>query len=168
MTTPTASIDGKATAEQGGLRFTLEPVPPAQVRGTLTATLVVHNPGAEERRLYTPPEPFRFPMHDVALWSADDKRQGGPDGHPHGIVIGEEHFLVVRPGGEVRLTGTVPLPPGVVAGRYLLTWTVKNDLTQWKGGAMTLDGPTRTLFGGGPIPGIWTGRVTVRVPVDLR
>lgn len=158
----------EATAEAEGLRFTLEPVVSAKAGARLTATLVVGNPGRDERRLYTPPEPFRFPLHDVALWSGDGKRQGGPEAHPHGIVIGEEHFLRIGPGAEVRIDGIVDLPSGAAAGRYQLTWTVENEITQWQGGVGTLDGPTKTLFGGGPIPGIWTGEVTVRVPVVVR
>lgn len=42
-----------------------------------------------------------------------------------------------------------------------VSYTYENTVTRWEGGIRTVDGPTQAVFGGGPIPHIWTGKLTV-------
>jgi hypothetical protein len=58
--------------------------------------------------------------------------------------------------------------PGTATGRLAgfesgsrvsVRWTYENSIQRWQGGQMTLDGPTKSLFDGGDIPYIWTGKL---------
>ena len=157
----------------GGLSLRLElPAGPYHIGDRLTARLHLRNDGATPLRVYMlGAEAFRAQQSDFQLFAADGRvldRQ--PDLRPHGVVVTEADFPEVGPGTTRIVEQTLELSPGVLdgqAGVLRLRWRYANSITAWKGGAQTLDGPTRSLFGGGPIPGIWRGQATVELGLPL-
>ena len=157
----------------GGLSLRLElPAGPYHAGDRLTARLHFRNDGPAPMRLYiVGGEAFRAQQSDFQLSAADGRvldRQ--PDPHPHGYVVTEADFPEVAPGATKLVEQTLDLSPGVLdgqAGALRLRWSYRNGVTVWKGGLQTLDGPTRNLFGGKPIPGIWSGQATVERTLPL-
>lgn len=139
-----------------------------------TARLRFRNLTAEPLRIYMPPEPFRATISTLFFTPREGRPLFEPEPRPHGVVIGEEDFPLLGPGQSREFTQTFTLDPfqpggpgtarrpGFEAGKSVeIRWIYKNRIRQWKGGAQTLDGPTKTLFGGGDIPHIWLGELTV-------
>jgi hypothetical protein len=157
----------------GGLSLRLElPAGPYHMGDRLAARLHFRNDGATPLRVYLiGGEAFRAQQSDFQLFAADGRvldRQ--PDLHPHGYVVTEADFPEIGPNTTTVVEQTLDLSPGVLdgqAGTLRLRWRYANSIAAWKGGAQTLDGPTRSLFGGGPIPGIWRGQATVELGLPL-
>jgi hypothetical protein len=168
-------------AQANGLEVQLE-LPKKPVSGVsggrpspAVATLRFRNASQQPLRFYLiDSEPFRSFQSRLAVFE-----QGGggfitmqPDPRPHGYVVTEKDFHLLGPGEEKTFTQSLyvaRVAPGGQSvrrlegfekgGAFRVRWTYENSVTQWKGGAMTLDGMTKALFGGGPIPHIWTGKV---------
>lgn len=160
------------SAPLDGLSIALELPPGRQPPGgALTATLHVKNVGAEPRRIYLlEPERFRSFQSRFAVRTADGTPvMATPGSPPHGYLPRESDFPLIGPGEERRFSQTLPLhdPALAAGGRVTVTWTYENAITAWQGGIQTLDGPTQPLFGGGPIPGIWVGELSVSAVLEL-
>jgi hypothetical protein len=141
------------------------------------------------RNVSTQPVRFYLPRGEAfrsgisALWfQAGEHRFVEPEPEPHGVVIEEEDFPLLDPGEERTFTQSFtldPIPPGPSTrtqrrpgfedGETVqVTWAYANDIVRWPAGQPTLDGPTQTLFGGGDIPFIWTGKLVVRADWRVR
>jgi hypothetical protein len=157
----------------GGLSVHLDVPPgPHRVGDTLELGLEFRNDGQDELRIYLIDTPvFRALQSDLAVLTADGKfLDSQPEPHPHGYVVSERDFPAISPGTTRRFTQPLRLAPdslGSTAGDLQVRWTYRNKISSWSGGVQTLDGPTKSLFGGGPIPGIWLGEIstTAALPV---
>jgi hypothetical protein len=154
------------SAVEGGLQIRLiapdrRPVP----RTTLEVGLAFRNAGPDPLRLYwLASAPFRAMQSVLHLTAQPGARflAVGPELRPHGYVVTEKDFVLLAPGEEWQTTQDLWLPASVEiqpSDTLVLGWSYQNDVTAWPGGIPTLDGPTHALFGGGPIPHIWTGRL---------
>lgn len=124
-------------------------------------------------RLYLPPDPFRFNISSVVFAPEGAPPLLVPEPRPHGYMITEKDFLLLAPREERVVTQSfsidpmVPGPgtrtarrPGFEEGRRVpVRWTYENRITSWPGGVATFDGVTKPLFGGGPVPHLWTGEI---------
>jgi hypothetical protein len=145
------------------------PTGPAAPGSELTITLMFRNTGAEPRRIYlVNSEPFRAMQSTFFLGLPTP---GGlsmqPEPRPHGIVVTEADFHELAPGESRSFTQTLRLPADLAPGTISVRWQYSNQVDRWEGGVQTLDGPTKELFGGGPIPGIWVGKLEVRFDVAV-
>lgn len=87
---------------------------------------------------------------------------------PHGYVVTESDFPLIPPKGESWFDHSLGYDRAQIKGfeaQTGLIWTYSNEVEQWAGGVQTMDGPTQALFGGGKIPFIWKGQVTVTQPL---
>ena len=140
-----------------------------------TVALRFRNTSNAPIRIYLPrSEPFRAGLSTI-FFSAGGAQFSEPEPRPHGYAITEIDFPLLAPGEEqvfeqtFTLDPMVPGPgtktarrPGFESGvSAKVRWVYENKLVRWPGGAKTLDGPSNTLFGGGDIPHIWTGTLTV-------
>lgn len=143
-----------------------------------TARLHFRNLSREPLRFYLPQaEAFRAMISDVILKPAHGTALWVPEPRPHGYVITEIDFPLLAPGESRTVTQKFTLDPmlpgrgtttrrrpGFEAGKQVsVTWVYQNKVTRWQGGLQTLDGPTRTLFEGKPIPHIWTGKLSTKL-----
>lgn len=140
---------------------------PVSAGGELTLTLHFRNTGPELRRIYlVQSEPFRAMQSTLYL----DRGDGGlpimqPEPRPHGYVVTEADFHAIDPGATASFTQTLSVPADLAPGAHAVRWVYRNEIERWKGGVQTLDGPTRALFGGERIPGIWLGEMEHRLEV---
>jgi len=140
-----------------------------------TARLTVHNLDTVPLRLYLPvADAFRWSISTLEFGAAGDSFVV-PEPRPHGYVVTERDFPLLAPGERRTFTQTFTIDPLVPGGSATpqrrpgfapgtvvpVRWTLANHITRWPGGAQTLDGVTAPLFGGGDIPAIWTGEVSV-------
>ncbi|MDQ2805959.1 MAG: hypothetical protein M3Z04_03410, partial [Chloroflexota bacterium] len=149
---------------QAGLQLGLErPTGPPQAGSGLPVPLHFRNGGGYPLRLYwVDSEPFRGLQSILMLWltlpgAGVSVPATLPQLQPHGYVVTEADFLLVPAGQTAIRRQTLWIPAsydqhdfarqGITVG-----WIYENTITAWPGGVLTLDGPTRTLFGGGPIP----------------
>lgn len=163
------------SATVGGLQIRLTgPVERPVPRGELQAGLGFRNAGTDPLRLYWLfSAPFRAMQSTLRLMAQPGARflAVGPEPRPHGYVVTEKDFVLLAPGEEWQTTQDLWVPASVAihpTDTLVLGWTYQNDVTAWPGGIATLDGPTHNLFGGGPIPYIWTGQLDsmVTIPSD--
>jgi hypothetical protein len=187
--TMTSAPTTSSWAQASGLEVQIE-LPNKPVSGVsggrpspVVATLRFRNASQQPLRFYLiDSEPFRSFQSRLSVFE-----QGGgafitmqPDPRPHGYVVTEEDFHLLGPGEEKTFTQSLYVARVAPGGRsverlegfekggaFRVRWTYENSVTQWKGGAMTLDGPTQSLFGGGPIPHIWTGRVEAEAALQV-
>jgi hypothetical protein len=143
------------------------PSGPAEPGSVLTITLELRNTGPELRRIYLlESEPFRAMQSTFFLELPEPTALSmQPEPRPHGIVVTEVDFHELPPGKTKRFTQSLRLPDDVAPGTLFVRWEYSNRVDRWEGGVQTFDGPTKELFGGGPIPGIWIGEVETRFDV---
>lgn len=151
-------------AAVSGLAGAVELPASARAGSSLTATLHVRNTSSAPLRIYLlEPEVFRSFQSTLYVRDAAGKVVGAPAvSPPHGYLPRESDFPLIAAGETKTFTQTLALDDAAFAagGSFTVEWTYSNTITEWKGGAQTLDGPTQPLFGGGPIPYIWTGKLT--------
>ena len=156
-------------AAVSGLATALELPASARAGDSVVARLDVRNTGTTPLRIYLlEPEAFRSFQSALYLFDPTGKMVGAPEvSPPHGYLPRESDFPVIAPGQTRTFTQTLSLdaPALAAGGTFTVQWTYSNSVTQWKGGTQTLDGPTKPLFGGGPIPYIWTGEVIASAPL---
>lgn len=155
-----------------GLRIqAVAPAAPAKPGQSVTITLRFENTGTALRRLYLlRSEPFRAMQSTFFLAlppSTPPSVAMQPEPRPHGIVVDEGDFHELPPGKTIEFTQSLRLPDDVAPGTLSVRWEYSNQVKQWEGGVQTLDGPTKALFGGGPIPGIWVGEVETSFDVTV-
>ena len=172
------------SAQDKGLEISFELRPEVRMDRVpmRTAVLRFHNVSKEPVRFYLPrAEAFRSGLSTV-IFRAGDKLFAEPEPHPHGIVIEEDDFPLLAPGEEKTFEQSFTLDPmqpgagtqtarrpGFEDGKSVqVTWSYSNEIVRWAGGQLTLDGPTKTLFGGKDIPFIWTGKLTVEASWVVR
>jgi hypothetical protein len=158
-----------------GLRVALDlPAGPHRAGTQVTVGLRFRNVGKTPLRVYLlAPEAFRASQSTFLVLRPGP---GGslvsiqPPPRPHGYLPRESDFPALAPGKTLAATQTLSLadPAFRSGGRFVLAWTYENAVTRLAGGARTLDGVTRPLFGGGPIPGIWTGKLRVEATLDVQ
>ena len=157
----------------GGLAVALEVQAAPGVRGgSVPLRLHFRNTGAEPLRIYMiQSEVFRALQSDLQVFAADGEfLDAQPEPHPHGYVVDERDFVAIAPGATVVQLQTLQLGGRAFVGQtgpLRVRWTYRNSIESWKGGVMTLDGPTKRLFGGGPIAGLWRGEVVVEASLPL-
>lgn len=179
MTSTTSTPAGVARspwATDGRLEILAEVDPQVTFDRIPMRALRLHfrNATSEPLRIYMPrPDAFRFGISSVVLTPKGGSPLLVPEPRPHGYTIGEDDFILLAPREErvVSQSFTVdPMSPGrgVETARrpgfekgtsVAVRWTYENAMTAWPGGAQTLDGVTKPLFGGGPIPHLWTGKL---------
>ena len=100
-----------------------------------------------------------------------------PQPRPHGYQISEKDFVLLGPHEERTITQSFTIDPmtpgpgnatarspGFARGETVkVRWVLENTMTTFPGGVVTFDGPTKPLFGGQPVPGLWTGKLTTLV-----
>ena len=142
-----------------------------------TAVLHFRNRSSEPLRIYLPRgEMFRAGISSLLFSPEKAPLLLVPEPHPHGVVITEEDFPLLGPGESRAFTQSFTIDPvarggagtarleGFAAGSEIaVRWIYENQIDQWQGGAQTLDGPTRSLFGGEKIPHIWKGKLTAQM-----
>jgi hypothetical protein len=144
------------------------PPGPASPGAALPITLTFRNTGSTLRRIYLlQSEPFRAMQSTFFLELPAAGPSMQPEPRPHGIVVTEADFHELPPGGTRSFTPTLQLPADLAPGTLWVRWQYSNRVDQWKGGIQTLDGPTKELFGGQRIPGIWVGELEVRFAVEV-
>lgn len=136
--------------------------------------LRLRNATSEPLRIYMPrPDAFRFGISSVVFTPKEGSPLLVPEPRPHGYMIGEDDFILLAPREERVVTQSFTIDPmspgrgvetarrpGFEKGKVIaVRWTYENAMTAWPGGAQTLDGVTKPLFGGGPIPHLWTGKL---------
>jgi hypothetical protein len=171
-------------AEDKGLEISCEIRPEVRTDRVpmRTAVLRFHNVSQAPVRFYLPrAEAFRAGLSTL-LFQAGDHLFAEPDPQPHGIVIEEDDFPLLAPGEAKSFEQSFTLDPmqpgpgtrtarrpGFEDGKTVrVSWTYQNEIVRWAGGQLTLDGPTKTLFGGKDIPFIWTGKLTVEASWVIR
>jgi len=175
-----ASADPAAAAEEVGLTSTARDdrleisltLPAGLTSGaSVPLTLRFRNISSEPVRIYMLPEAFRALQSLFKVSEADSGKLVfmAPEPRPHGIVVDEKDFPLIPPGEELTFTQSLALADSRLGdgGSFVLRWTYQNKVESWSGGAETLDGTTKPLFGGGLIPHIWLGRLDVEIPFDL-
>ena len=68
---------------------------------------------------------------------------------PHGYQVDYDDFHLIPPKGKKFFTQTFyknEFQDLLVNTKYNLTWEYENDVSDWKGGYMTLDGPVKPLI----------------------
>jgi hypothetical protein len=147
----------------------IPPAGPAIPGSALTITLNFRNTGPELRRIYLlHSEPFRAMQSTFFLGLPTPTGLSmQPEPRPHGIVVGEADFHELPPGESRSFTQTLRLPGDLAPGTLSVRWKYSNQIDRWEGGIQTFDGPTKELFGGGPIPGIWKGEIETRFDVAV-
>lgn len=156
----------------GGLSIRLGlPPGPYKLGDTIDIGLEFRNDAHDELRIYLVQTPvFRALQSDLALFTADGKfLDSQPEPHPHGYVVSERDFPAIPPGTTRRFSQPLVLDREKIgaATDLQLRWTYRNSVESWAGGVQTLDGPTKPLFGGGPIPGIWLGEIKASAALSL-
>jgi hypothetical protein len=150
-------------AAVSGLACALELPASARAGEAVTARLHFRNASSARLRIYMlEPEVFRSFQSSLFIRDATGKVVGVPPvSPPHGYLPRESDFPVIAPGETKTFTQALALDDAALAGggSFTVEWTYSNTITEWKGGAQTLDGPTKPLFGGGPIPYIWSGKI---------
>jgi hypothetical protein len=163
------------TDESGGLRISLE-VPAvvarqAKPRGAqaITATLHFENHTAKPIRiLLVGPEPFRLFNSSMRVWLGNDVVSLQPEPHPHGYLISEKDFFVIAPGGSKTFPQTLYVTDRFTSpGAYEVEWMYENKQRKFPGGAQTLDGVTKPLFGGKDVDDLWVGSLSTRHKLRL-
>ncbi|HEU0029930.1 MAG TPA: hypothetical protein VFQ53_04800 [Kofleriaceae bacterium] len=157
---PTAADWSEAVA---GLRVSL--AVPATVSAStkeVEATITLRNDTDEPMRvLVVRPEIFRANISSLRVWQADHVVSLQPDPHPHGYLVTEDDFPQIAPHATysykqtLRIDGALATP-----GDYEVELLLENQNKRWPGGVQTLDGPTKPLFGGTDVPGMWVGKLT--------
>ena len=160
-----------------GLEIWFEIQPTVRVDRIPMRTIVLHsrNTSKDPVRIYLPQaEPFRAGISTIVMICGDGVLVV-PEPHPHGYQVTEVDFPLLSPGEEKTFEQSFSLDPmvpgpgmrterrnGFEPGkRVRVRWTYENAIQKWEGGAQTLDGPTKTLFGGKDIPHIWLGKLSV-------
>ena len=90
---------------------------------------------------------------------------------PHGYKVGYNDFHLIPPKGKKSFTHTLhrnELQDLEKNKIYELSWEYENDISDWKGGVMTLDGSTKTLFEGKKIPYIWVGKIQHTISINTK
>ena len=154
-----------------GIRIRLAaPSGTAKPGATIKLSLVVENTGDAPRRIYMlGPEVFRATMSDLWLLGADGTPIGmsQPEPHPHGYLPTEDDFPEIAAHASKTFEQSLAIDPAAPAGPATVSWKYENRVTQWEGGLQTLDGPTKPLFGGKPIPGIWVGELEASTAITI-
>jgi hypothetical protein len=155
----------------GGLRIRLELPASVKLAGTeaVTATLHVRNESPRPIRiLLVRPEVFRLFTSSLRVWRDDKVISLQPEPHPHGYLLAEEDFVVIAPHDTLAYKQTLYLTPELAKpGTYEVEWMLENATRRWPGGAQTLDGVTKPLFGGTDVPDLWVGKLAVRRRLTL-
>jgi hypothetical protein len=149
----------KWTNAGGGLELALEgPSAPLEPGAWVELTLHFRNASGEPLRVYLLPEPFRANLCTLFVM-----RSSGPGffppPRPHGHMPTEEDFPLIAPGATLDATQSFEVPRA--GDEVEVHWEYGNRVTSVAGGVQTLDGVTKPLFGGRPIPHLWTGKATV-------
>jgi hypothetical protein len=163
------------TDESGGLRISLEvPAvvarkPPAQGAQAITATLHFENRSAKPIRiLLVGPEPFRLFNSSLRVWRGNDVVSLQPEPHPHGYLISEKDFFVIAAGASKTFPQTLYVTDRFTSpGAYEIEWMYENKQRKFPGGANTLDGVTKPLFGGKDVEDLWVGSLSTRAKLRL-
>jgi hypothetical protein len=159
------------SATVDGIRIRVDPpAPSARAGETVMMALTVDNTSDRPRRIYMlGPEIFRAMLSDLRVLGSDGKPTGlsQPEPHPHGYLPDESDFPLIAPGTQAKFTQSLLLDPALPPGRITVVWEYENEVTSMPGGLQTLDGITKPLFGGGPIPDIWVGELTARTTLDV-
>jgi len=172
------SADGTGAASDDRLEISMRILPDVRMERVPTRTLELRfrNLTDGPLRIYLPRgEAFRANISTVVLSTEAGAFLSIPEPRPHGYVVGEEDFPLIEPGETLTATQSFTLDPfarggGATARRpgfeegtaVSVRWTYRNSIRRWEGGAPTLDGRTKQLFGGEDIPHIWTGELAVR------
>jgi hypothetical protein len=160
MTPPTNAVWSSVVDDlQGRIE-----VPEAKPGETIDVKLWFKNTGAQPRRIYLIQNSF-FRSFQSTLTLP---KQMPPISPPHGYVVTEKDFPEIKAGEEVSFAQPYTVEQNTPPGEHLLTWEYSNKIDEWKGGAQTLDGPTKSLFGGGKIPGIWLGELSVQATLIVK
>ncbi|MEM9459371.1 MAG: hypothetical protein AAGF11_34650 [Myxococcota bacterium] len=155
------------SAEIDGLQIRASAPGPVPAGGAVSLSLQFRNTGADLRQIYLlRSEPFRAMQSTLYLDAgAKGPPRSQPEPRPHGYVVTEADFHAIDPDATVGFTQTLRIPSDWSPGVRSVRWVCRNKVERWKGGVQTLDGPTRELFGGERIPGIWTGTLEYRFEV---
>jgi hypothetical protein len=123
------------------------------------------------------PEFIRFGTSWLTFRAADAAHFSAPRPRPHGYSVTESDFHRLEPLASKTFEQRFTLDPmargggdrserrkGFEAGTSVtVAWTYANKSTKWPGGAKTMDGVTKPLFGGQDIPHLYTGRLVAEL-----
>lgn len=182
VTSSSSTVSNRATDQGLEIWFEVRPEVRADRVPLRVVVLHFHNVSSEPVRVYLPRgEAFRAGLSTLHF-RAGDAVFVEPEPLPHGVVIEEADFPLIAPGEVKTFEQTFTLDP-MQAGKGTntarrrgfedgasahVTWTYQSSITRWAGGHSTLDGPTKSLFGGGDIPHLWTGKLTVQADWVIR
>jgi hypothetical protein len=130
----------------------------------ITATMHVENTTDHPIRiLLLQTEAFRLFNSSLRIWHDKDIVGSDPEPHPHGHMTDENDFVLIAPHKEHAFTQNFYVTKEMAAaGTYDVEWEFANKIKSYPGGVRTFDGMTKPLFGGGDIPDIWLGELSVR------
>ena len=169
---PSSWPPGSWSKAVDGLQVQMKlPDGPVALDAKVTVTLGLRNSSAGPLRIYLiGSEAFRsFQSHFRLLDPAGQALSFQPPPRPHGYVVTEKDFHLIEPGAEVSFSQSVHLSRKEFGSADVVTieWTYSNEIEQWQGGQKTLDGKSKRLFGGKPIPNIWLGEVSTSGTVRI-
>lgn len=168
-----AATDWSAVSDGLRIRLELQPsvslAPPANGLQQVPATLYFENTTAAPLRiLVIGPEPFRLFNSTLRVWEAGKVVSLQPEPHPHGYLITEEDFPVIPAHATHTVVQNLTIEPAMAhAGSFEVEWMYENKSRKFPGGAQTLDGVTKPLFGGAEVPDLWVGELAARRTVQL-
>lgn len=116
-------------------------------------------------------EIFRYGQSTISILSKKDRNLISiqPEPHPHGYKVTEEDFHLIEPNQELTFDQTIYIMESKFesGGKFIVQWNYENQVKSWPKNIMTLDGPTKELFGGKAIPFIWTGSISYKTNIEI-
>jgi hypothetical protein len=89
---------------------------------------------------------------------------------PHGYVVTESDFHIIGSNSEKIFKQTLKIDEEGLENdinKFYLQWIYANNISRWKGGIETFDGPTQSLFGDEEIPYIWLGEIKCTIAIEI-
>jgi len=153
--------EGDKVADDNALKISMELK--ERTEDTLSVNLIFKNVSQKPLRIYYIDDPlFSRTQNSFYLIDKHGKRyfelEEGPP--PHGYVVSEKDFYLIEAKHKKQFGTRVAVP---VKDPLALEWVYSNQISSWRGGAQTLDGKTKILFGGREIPYIWSGSIEKRI-----
>lgn len=175
-TTTTDPADSTWTSDDRlAIRLEIDPKTTFDRIPMRSAQLHFRNKSDTQLRIFMPvPDAFRANISTLFFTPTAGDPLFVPTPRPHGYMVSEKDFVLLEAHEERTIAQSFTIDPmtpgpgtatartpGFARGAAVkVRWILENTLTTFPGGVVTFDGPTKALFGGQPVPGLWTGKLT--------